>query len=131
MDTAEAKSMRILIADDEVNVRYALSVLIRERSTWKLIGVARQSSELNEKLETLHPDLILVDAQLPGLYITDLVRRTKAMPHPPLLMMICRDQEGEKEALYEGVNYVITKVDPPDRLLTALTESQSRISEMA
>jgi hypothetical protein len=31
METSDTKSMRILIADDEVNVRYALSVLIRER----------------------------------------------------------------------------------------------------
>jgi DNA-binding response OmpR family regulator len=94
-----------------------------------MIGIARQTSELNEKMESLQPDLILVDTQLPGLHITDLVKRTKAMLRPPLLMVICRDQEGEKEALCEGANYVITKVDPPERLLATLTASQSRISQ--
>ncbi len=123
------KAMHILIADNESNVSYALSVLIREQPTWKLTGIVRQAEDLYTQLDASQPDLVLVDLKLPGFEIADLIERTSNMPNPPFVIAIGLDPDEEKDALARGADFVISKVDPPDRLLSALRQSQEKIAQ--
>ena len=68
----------ILIVDDNaVNLKLARVVLMGAGYAVKTAGSAEEALKL---LETLHPALILMDLQLPGMDGLELTRRLKAAP---------------------------------------------------
>jgi DNA-binding NarL/FixJ family response regulator len=52
--------MRVLLADDESNVRYGLGVLLEERSDIEVVGEAADAEDLLAQVEAVCPD------QVPG-----------------------------------------------------------------
>lgn len=58
-------TIRILIADDHAIVREGLRALIATEPGLELVGEAADGDELVQKEQLLHPDIILVDLQMP------------------------------------------------------------------
>jgi DNA-binding NarL/FixJ family response regulator len=58
--------MHILLADDQPRVRFALRVLLERRSGFDVAGEAVNARELFVHVETIHPDLVLLGWELPG-----------------------------------------------------------------
>ena len=52
--------MRILIADDQAKVRFALRILLERQPGLEVIGEAANGQDLLAKTSTLRPDLVLV-----------------------------------------------------------------------
>ena len=52
--------MRILLADDESNVRYGLRVLPEERTEFEVVGEAADANVLLAQLQAACPDLLLL-----------------------------------------------------------------------
>jgi DNA-binding NtrC family response regulator len=76
----------ILIVDDEESVRYSFTKLLHEPD-YKLDG-AGDGQEALAMLQTLAPDLILLDIQMPGLSGLEVLQRIKQMvPRIPVLIM--------------------------------------------
>jgi DNA-binding NarL/FixJ family response regulator len=126
-----AKTMRILIADNEFSVSNALSALIREQPAWHLIGIVSDGDDLLGAIDTCRPDLVLIDFALPGLKLADFIRKNSDSVFPPFVVAICKDQDERKEAFAYGVDFAICKIEPPDRLLEALHESQEKITQVS
>ena len=57
----EVRAMRILIADTQSKVRYALSVLLQEQQGWKIVGSAVDAGDVLAKMISLKPDVLLLD----------------------------------------------------------------------
>ena len=53
--------MRILIANTQSKVRYALSVLLQEQQGWKTVGNAVDAGDVLAKIISLKPDVLLLD----------------------------------------------------------------------
>ena len=64
---------RILIADDQPKVRFAMRVLLDRQSGLQVVGEAAHADSLLAQVETACPDLVLLDWELPGLPATDLL----------------------------------------------------------
>ena len=60
-------SLRILIADDEPQVRDALQKIIQRHRGWAVCGEAVDGVEAVEKAAELKPDLVLLDISMPNL----------------------------------------------------------------
>jgi DNA-binding NarL/FixJ family response regulator len=60
-------SLRILIADDELQIRHALKQIIEQHDGWTVCGEASNGLEAVEKAAQLHPDLVLLDISMPSL----------------------------------------------------------------
>lgn len=59
--------MRILIADDNEQVRRCISGMISSETNWKVCGEAKDGAEAIQKARELQPDLILLDVSMPRL----------------------------------------------------------------
>lgn len=79
---------RILIVDDAAVVRESLRWILEDEPGLTVIGDAATGAEALQKTSDLKPDLVLLDIELPdtdGFHVT---RQIKAMPDPPLVVIL-------------------------------------------
>ena len=112
--------MRILIADDQPNVRSALRLLLEQVSNLEIVGEVADAASLLLLLATKQPDLLLLDWELPGLPADHLMRLLRfEQPHLQVLAMSSRP-EAQQEAEFAGANGFMSKGDPPETVFTTL-----------
>ena len=59
------ETFSVLLADDHEIMLDGLSAIINAEPTLQVINVARNGSELIERYEQLHPDICIVDLDMP------------------------------------------------------------------
>jgi DNA-binding NarL/FixJ family response regulator len=118
--------MRILLADDESNVRYGLRVLLEEQSELEVMGEAANALDLLAQVETACPDLVLLSWELPGLTGTDLLPTLRRACDELHVLVLSGRPEARQASLDAGANAFVSKVESPERLLAAIAAAQRR-----
>src|SRR5208282_3275167 len=77
MPTA-TKTIRILICDDHALLREGVATLLSAVPDMKLIAEASNGEEAVEKFRIHHPDVTLMDLQMPGLTGIDAIARIRS-----------------------------------------------------
>jgi DNA-binding NarL/FixJ family response regulator len=125
--------MRILLADDQPDVRSALRLLLeQEVGQWEVCGEAEDARGVFEQTAG-HPfDLVLIDWELPGLHPGPQRRPERSggqalsalrSLHPSLVVVALSGRvEAQKEASTAGADLFISKSESPERLLQALRQ---------
>jgi DNA-binding NarL/FixJ family response regulator len=113
--------MRILIADDESNVRFALRVLLEQRSGLCVVGEAADAQGLLAQVQATRPDLVLLDWGLPGLGADELLAALREEGSGPAVIVLGVRTGIEKAALDAGADAFVSKVDQPEQLLAAIS----------
>ena len=111
--------LRILIADDDAEVRLALRILLKSQSGLTLVGEAANALDLLKQIETEYPTVLILDWGLiaPAPDILPGLRDR----YPALRVIVISGRaEVRAAALNAGAEAFISKGDPPDRLLMAL-----------
>lgn len=70
-----ALELRILIADDEHGMRLILKKAIEKAEGCKLVGEAEDGEAVLSLYEQLHPDVVFLDVEMPGLSGVECARR--------------------------------------------------------
>jgi DNA-binding NarL/FixJ family response regulator len=112
--------MRILIADDQAKVRFALRVLLERKPNVEIVGEAANAQDLLAQVKSVHPDLVLLAWELPGPskeYLPPSLK--KACPGLAVIALSGRP-EAQGAALNAGADAFVSKGDPPERLMTAI-----------
>lgn len=120
--------MRILLADDQTQVRTALQILLKYQADMQVVGEASEGQTLLIQIEQTNPDLILLDWNLPDLTAIGSViglRRTR----PDLLIVVLSGRpESRRDALAAKADAFVSKIDQPERLLAVLQTMQERVN---
>ncbi|MEO5982441.1 MAG: response regulator [Pedococcus sp.] len=100
-----------LIADDDEDIREVLSMAVGSAGLGAVLAEdGRQAVQL---LENLHPDIILLDVQMPGLSGIEVcwwIRRQRHLAHVPVVLVSARTSPFEIDAgLLAGANHYVTK----------------------
>jgi DNA-binding NarL/FixJ family response regulator len=118
--------MRIILADNRRKVRFALRTLLTQQADLEIGGEASDAQDLLSLLETTCPDTILLDWELPGMDIIELLAALRRLcPGVPVLALSGRVQ-ARRAAMDAGVDAFVSKGDPPERLLSALRSCTPR-----
>ncbi len=112
--------MRILLADDQTRVRFALRVLLERQTNFQIVGEAIDAQDLMLLASTTDCNLILLDWELPGLppaCLVSMLRKTR--PHVYVIALSGRP-EARRASMEAGADAFVSKTDPPERLLAAI-----------
>jgi two-component system, NarL family, response regulator LiaR len=114
--------IRILIADDQAIARQGLQVILSSEEDIEVVGQAKDGQEAVELVETLTPDLVVMDLKMPRL---NGVQATKAIkekfPDVAILVLTTYDMDDwVANAIRNGANGYLLKDTPPQELLTAI-----------
>ncbi|HLI29199.1 MAG TPA: response regulator transcription factor [Chloroflexota bacterium] len=85
---------RILIVDDEPNLRHAVGYNLR-REGFEVLEAADGETAL-ECARAQRPSLIILDLMLPGMDGLDVCRRLRERSNVPILMLTARDSEVDR-----------------------------------
>jgi two-component system, NarL family, response regulator NreC len=114
--------MRILIADDHALVREGIVAFLKLCDDVEVVGEASDGIEALEKASKLHPDIIIMDVNMPklgGLETTIEVKRL----HPDIKILVLtqyEDKEYIMRFLKAGVSGYLLKKAVGSDLITAL-----------
>jgi len=113
----------ILIVDDNNLVRRLLRSWLEGHSEWSVCGEAENGKVAVKRVEELHPDIVLLDLQMPVMNGLEAARRINLIaPKTAMVMFTVHSSEQLlKEARARGVKDVVSKCDLlGEHLLTAL-----------
>jgi DNA-binding NarL/FixJ family response regulator len=116
----EDRALRILIADDEPNVRFALRVLLGQQAEFRTAGEAADAGNLLTQMEADCPDVVLLDWDLGGVMGDDLLPAMRQLCPRTAVIILSGKPGGRLAALAAGADAFISKADPPEQLLAAL-----------
>jgi len=112
--------MRILLADHHVHPRWALKTVLDEQPEFDLIGEALDAQSLLMLAEKHTPDLVLIDRELPGCPIEDLIDRLHALKPKPIVVVRSSEFQSSRVILNAGADAFVSKGDEPYWLLENL-----------
>lgn len=112
--------MRILLADHHEHPRLVLGMLLAEHQDFNLIGEAVESQALLDLVDEFSPDLVLLDAELPGLPIGNLISCMQAHAPRPIICVMSSDFARGRLLLNIGADIFVSKVDDPAWLVEKL-----------
>ncbi len=112
--------MRILLADHRPKVRFALRVLLTQRPGLEIAAEAVDAEDLLVQIESVCPDLVLLDWKLPGLPVTGLLLALRKTCPKACVIILSGRPEVRRAALDAGADAFVSKVDPPERLLAVI-----------
>ena len=125
--TQNGDAIRVMLIEDQRDVREGLAVLINGSSGFRCIASFRTMEEALRATERELPDVILTDIGLPGMSGVEGTRVLKER-HPDLpivALTVYDDDEDVFDALCAGASGYLLKNTPPARLLESLREVAS------
>ncbi len=112
-------SIRILIADDHAVVRTGLRALLDSDPALEFVGEAGDGAEVLRQVETLCPDLVLLDVTMPPVNGIETAKQLKKK-HPEVIVLFLTMHEDEgllHEALRVGAaGYVVKRAEQAEIL---------------
>jgi two-component system alkaline phosphatase synthesis response regulator PhoP len=115
----DQKKIKILIADDNQNIRDALTYLLEDEGYELLL--AKDGAEALQKVRDLRPDILFLDIMMPEINGYDVCRTIKADPllkDTYVIMLTAKGQVAEQERGKEvGANEYIVKPFSPMEIL--------------
>lgn len=125
----EGEMMRVLLADDNRKVRFALNVVLQRRPEVVVAGEASDAASLLAIMADAQPDLLLMDWQLPGLDEVGSIPFLRQLYPELMIVALSGRPELGHEALAAGADDFVSKIDPPESLLGAIAACIVRLDE--
>jgi two-component system LytT family response regulator len=109
--------IRALIADDEPLARKRLRRLLAAHPSVEVVGEAADGPAAQKAIESLQPELVFLDIQMPGLSGLEVVSRLKHRPH--IIFVTAHDEFAVRAFEERALDYLLKPVEP-DRLARAV-----------
>ena len=80
--------LSVVVVDDQAPFRLAARAVVRRTEGFELVGEAANGLEAISLIESLHPDLVLMDINMPEMGGLEATRRIVA-EHPETVVFLC------------------------------------------
>ena len=120
--TSQTKKCRVLLVDDHPIVRQGLALLIDREPDLSVCGEADGAHSAFHAIETLRPDLVVLDISLNGPDGLDVLKeiRMKTASLPILILSMHDESIYAERAMRAGANGYIMKQEATERVLVAI-----------
>lgn len=115
---------RVLIVDDVEEVRRDLRTLLTLSADLEIVGEAANGSDAVRLTESLQPDVVLMDLEMPVMDGYEAARQIKAQyPLCRVLALTVHDYESARaEAYRSGVDAFLVKGVPVESIVQSITK---------
>ena len=113
--------MRLLLADGAPSTRFALCTLLEQQPGWIVAGEVSSCNQLQDQIDANPPEVLLLDWNLPGVKGDEIVPLLKTCYPNLVIIIISSRPEMKKKALSVGADVFVSKTEPPDKLLGAIS----------
>ncbi|MGC9334932.1 MAG: response regulator [Anaerolineae bacterium] len=112
--------MRILIAARQAMIRSALRLFLQKGQGLEVVGEAADSEELLAEVRSKHPNLLLLEWDLPGQSITELLTTLRGANSRLAVVVLSGRPELEPAVRAAGADAFFNLGEPPQRFVAAL-----------
>ncbi len=113
---------RILIVDDQPRARQSLRALLATCPTVETVGEAGTGSDALVQVKETRPDLVLMDARMPGMDGIEATRLIKTRWPQIRVVVLSMYTVAAADAMDAGADAFLTKGAPAEELLQTLSE---------
>jgi RNA polymerase sigma factor (sigma-70 family) len=114
--------IKIVLADDHTVVREGFRMVLETQAEFQVIGEGRDGLEAIRLVETLKPDVLVVDLMMPGINGLEVVRQVHN--HTRVVVLTMHDHESYVlEALRNGAYGYVLKDATPKELVEAIQKA--------
>ena len=118
-------SATVLIVDDEPQIRRVLRTTLTSHGY--AVVEAKSGDDALERLRSEHPDLILLDVNMPGLSGLETCREIRRTSEVPIIMLTVRNAEQDKvQALDAGADDYVVKPFGAEELMARIRAALRR-----
>jgi DNA-binding NarL/FixJ family response regulator len=121
-------SVRVLIVDDQEPFRLAARMVVELTDGFDVVGEAESGEESVTMAAELHPDLVLMDVNLPGINGLDATREILSDSDAVVVLLLSTYEEAEyapRAAECGASAYIPKSAFGPDRLESAWAATAS------
>jgi DNA-binding NarL/FixJ family response regulator len=87
--------VRVLVVDDHETFRHVAAAVVEATGGFVVVGSVGSAEESLVAAEGTEPDLVLMDISLPGIDGIEATRRLRAMPRPPVVILLSTYDEAD------------------------------------
>lgn len=124
----EDVKLKVMVVDDSSTVRKVTSNLLKTKNME--VFLAKDGVDALEQLQTILPDIMLIDLEMPrmnGFELAENVRKDPKLCHIPIVMITSRTADKHQEAARErGINAYLGKPYQDFELLSQIEEWTGR-----
>ena len=104
--------MRILLAIEDGDLRLSIELLLSQEPSVTVVGFASEAEGLLALLDSARPDLVILDWDLPGRPIIELMSRIRTHFQTVRFIMLGKEPASKEAALLAGADAFVVKGDP-------------------
>jgi DNA-binding NarL/FixJ family response regulator len=114
-------TIRVVLADDQAMVRAGIRLILESEDDIAVVGEAGDGQEAVAVTQRLHPDVVLMDVQMPRMDGLEATRRlTPSAPSRIVILTTFERDDYVFEALRAGASGFLLKNAPPEELIYAV-----------
>jgi two-component system LytT family response regulator len=125
---SRSKKIRVLIVDDEPVARQNIRALLGDDRDIEIAGECGSGPKAVKLIQTLAPDLIFLDIQMPEMNGFDVLRKIDADKMPAIIFITAFDQYAIRAFEVQALDYLLKPFDD-ERFEMALSRAKSQIEQ--
>lgn len=114
--------MRLLLTEDQERVRSAINLVLKHEPEFEIVGEVENSEQIIPWIKKTSPDILLLDWEMAVCPVIDLLEVIRAVFPEIIVIVMSAQGVSTRQALDAGAHALISKVEPPDRLIHLIHE---------
>lgn len=125
----KAHTIAVVVVDDSAFMRRAIQKMLEKEPEIRVVGAAASGEEGIAMVERLHPDVITMDVEMPGIGGLEAARAIVSRRGPPIIMVSALTRDGAETTLRALEAGAVDFIPKPDSAQIDIVNVQRELVE--